>query len=179
MTLRACALGLFALGLLACGPERHVPPPQCTGNATCAATEVCFGGRCVDALSPPYHLALSIDVAPHEPDGTPWDSDGSPPDVEADLQLPDAGNTPDGAPLLHWNDLETFHASWEPQLVGFKAGQQPLSLHVVDADPFGSDFICEVQITDVRGFLHLGGVGVDGTSCRVNLAAVPLDPDAL
>lgn len=165
MTRRLLVLLALCAG---CGPDPHPPPPQCTSNAGCAATEVCFDGRCVDALSVSYRLALSIDVAPTEPDGTAWDSDGSPPDVKAQLES-------GGEPVTNFETQETFHAGWSPRLLGFQAGQS-LALHVDDDDPVGSDFICGIQLPELVAFLHQGGLQADGTSCHAVLSATPIDP---
>lgn len=165
------SLVLPVLMLAACGgSDPHPPAPQCVSNATCTADQVCFDGACVDSLAVAYRVELSIQVAPTEPDGTAWDNDGSPPDVEAQLDFADP------TPQLSFDSVESFHATWTPRLVGFKTGQT-LSLHVDDADTFGgSDFICNVSLPELRSFLHAGGASVDGTSCQVNVAATPMDP---
>ena len=171
MFVRICGIAVCALALVACGSDNKAGP-SCGANADCGASQVCAQGSCADALSVAYEVTLAIDVASTEPDGTPWDSDGSPPDVSASLSPIQTGSSIPGAPILQWDTDESFHPSWTPQQTTFTGSQ--LQLDANDDDTFGSgDHICTVQLPEIVGFLHQGGGQVESGSCRVSLTITP------
>ena len=164
------AAAVAALTLIACGGD-DPPPIVCTQSPDCPSTQVCVGGQCFDALGRTYGLTLQIDVAPNEPDGTPWDSDGSAPDVLPHLSASTDTDIPTG--VLDWPDHEAFSASWDA--VQFTpTDDSPLELSVVDDDPIGADSICDVALPETLAMLHLGGAVVEAESCRVTVVLVPL-----
>ncbi|MBS2029123.1 MAG: hypothetical protein JST54_14565 [Deltaproteobacteria bacterium] len=169
MISRWLTISSLALALVACGGHDSAPIPQCTTNAGCANTAVCLTGQCVDALTQQYALTLKIAVAPAEPDGSQWDTDGSAPDVEATL-APTSGS----ASPLSWGVQETFSASW-PAVVTHFTGDA-LALTVQDSDPFGADAICTIDLPDTVSLLHQGSLVSNATSCQVTLSLTPVAP---
>ena len=172
MSTRLILASSLALVLFGCGPGGGT---ECTANTTCAATEVCSDGNCVDALSPQYDITLSIDVADKEQNGDSWDGDGSAPDVGATLEPVSSGGI-SGAPVTEWDSVESFHPTWQAQQGHFSQGS--FEVTVTDDDStFGfdnSETICTVALpADTASFLHAGGGQIDGTSCRVTLSLTP------
>ena len=171
MNSRWLVISALALALVACGGHDSAPIPQCTTNAGCANTAVCLSGQCVDALTQQYAVTLKIAVAQQEPDGTLWDSDGSPPDVEATLG---SASSSAGQGVLSWAVQETFTASW-PAVVTHFTGEA-LVLAAQDSDPFGADPICTIDLPDTVSLLHQGSLVSNATSCQVTIALTPVAP---
>jgi len=165
---------MLAIALAACGGHDSEPAPVCTNNAGCAPTLVCLTGQCVDALTQQYSVSLKISVAQLEPDGTEWDGDGSPPDVEVTLGPASGGNAFTGQDVLSWGVQETFNASWPAVVAQFNG--DALALTAQDSDPFGADSICTVAMPDTVSLLHQAGGVFSATSCQVTLALTPVAP---
>lgn len=90
MRLKAVWSALAAAALvLGCGSTRGRDddpdggePPECSETPTCGPQEVCLEGQCEPAYGLIYRVGLtSVHLSrSHDPDGSAWDEDGSPPD---------------------------------------------------------------------------------------------------
>ena len=62
--------------------------PTCDNHLDCAGDDLCWDGTCTSAFDRDWEVdILSAEVDNVAPDGLPWDSDHSPPDLYADFGL--------------------------------------------------------------------------------------------
>ena len=108
---------------------------ECKSSSACEDADLCYEGSCVPALDQTYQInVLRVDVVGSHPDGSSWDSDGTPPDlwVEFGINEGEGCNTE--------TVYNAYSASWDYYCTFVLPTGETFLINVWDSDGTDDEF---------------------------------------